>query len=214
MSIASIASVTAFIDWNSQIHASKPPRHADERQIAAHTLDYVARTIGRVLNSQSSATRYDVTLRLYHGWHKGFEVTDRKKAIINSTSDYELSYMSRKPNVLIRPIVQFGDALIFARNIRLHQRLSCHLPNTLRRASRGDSDFEEKMVDTAIASDVVYEAFSDRSRWLIVFGEDDDLVPPIFVAESIRTNSDGRIILVRTRGGTPFLNLDNLWISP
>ncbi len=67
---------------------------------------------------------------------------------------------------------------------------------------------------TAIASDLVDLAHSERDRWLLLFADDDDLVPPVFVAEGVRRRTDGRVILVRTRLDTPFLKLENLRIQP
>lgn len=213
MPLSPIITVTAFVDWNSQIHAARLPE-LGENEIAKRTLDYVARAIGRVLSSIDSQSKFDVTLRIYHGWHKGFEPTPRRKAMIAVAAGADFSALSCKRNVLLRNIVEYGDRLISAFQERTHHKLGCQLANTLRRSERSIDALEEKMVDTAIASDVVDTAHRDRQRWIVVVGDDDDLVPPVYVAEAVRNNNAGRVILIRTRPETPFLKLDKLHVRP
>ncbi len=66
------------------------------------------------------------------------------------------------------------------------------------------------MVDTALAADIVDVAHRERDRWILVFGEDDDLVPPVLVAEGIRAGDGGAIVLVRQRPEGTFLKLQGL----
>jgi hypothetical protein len=67
-------------------------------------------------------------------------------------------------------------------------------------------EIEEKMVDTAIASEFVDLAHREPERWLMLVGEDDDLVPPTYVAEGIRGGQEEKYCLSGT-GTTPhFLN--------
>ena len=54
--------VTAFVDWNSQIHAANP-RVSDPRPIAEQTLEHVGRAIGRALGGIEPSARFDVSLR-------------------------------------------------------------------------------------------------------------------------------------------------------
>lgn len=210
---ARITQVTALIDWNSQIYAAKLPRECEPAKLSLRTLEYVGKTIGKVLNRIDPNARYDVNLRLYHGWYKGFQETDRRKAITSIAAGADFITLSKWPNVIIRPELAFGDNLISAAALRLHKHLGCHLPNTLRNSLNVD-DEEEKMVDTAIASDLVDLAHAERQRWLMLLGEDDDLVPPVFVAEGVRGGSGGRIILVRSRPETQFLKLTDLRFFP
>ncbi len=204
--------VMALVDWNSQIHAARSGR-APEVELGKRTLDYVGRTIGRTLDRVRADARFDVTLRLYHGWHKGFEVTARRRAMTTVIADTDFTALSCKRNVSIRDTVQFGDRLNSALNSRIHTRLNCHLPNTLRNELGLGGDVEEKMVDTAIASDIVDIAHREPSNWILVLGEDDDLVPPLFVAEPMVTAHNGNILLVRGRSGEPFLKLEDIWCA-
>lgn len=204
--------VVAFIDWNSQIHAAKPG-DVDERRLASYTLTHVAKKIGKVLYDYSSDFRFDVTLRVYHGWLKGFTVTDRRKALALAVSEADFAGISERPSVSIRPDVQYGDTLMSTLQCRINVKVNCHLPNTLRKSLRREGEFEEKMVDTAIASDIVDLAHREPRNWIVILGEDDDLIPPALVAESSLMPGVGKILLVRARSGERFFNLDGIWIQ-
>lgn len=209
-----ITPVTALIDWNSQVHAAAPSSEGGPYELCSKTLAHVGQIIGRVLNDLEPARRYDVTLRLYHGWYTGFQPTDRRKAMVNLFASADFPALSARPNVIIRPDLQFGDQLTSARSSRFHAHLACHLPNTRRRDANDKTKYEEKMIDTSIAGEVVDLAHREPDRWLIVVGEDDDLVPPVFIAEGIRGTTGGRVLLVRKRPETQFLKLDELSIRP
>jgi len=209
-----IIPVTAFVDWNSQIHAAAPKKEADPIEVCDATLRYLGKAIGRVLNEVDSSRRYDVTLRVYHGWYKGFEPSARRKAMVQVFAGTDFPALSNKANVVIRPELYFGDFLASALPRRLHARLNIHLPNTLRRDPNDKTEIEEKMVDSAIASEVVDLAHREPDRWLVVVGDDDDLVPPIFVAEGARPAEGGKVLLLRTRSETPFLKLDGVSVKP
>lgn len=204
--------VVALVDWNSQIHAARPGI-GSEIELAKRTLDYVGRVIGRALSQTRLDTRFDVSLRLYHGWHKGFEATARRRAMTTVIAETDFVALSCKGNVSIRDNVQFGDQLNSASSTRFHTRLNCHLPNTLRNVSGPGGEVEEKMVDTAIASDIVDIAHREPSNWILVLGEDDDLVPPLLVAEPMVAAHNGNILLVRRRSGEPFLKLQDIWCA-
>lgn len=207
-----VVNVTAFIDWNSQIHAARPGRNVSEAVIAQRTLEYVGQILGNHLSKQDATARFSVTLRLYHGWHKGFQVMPRRKAIRTVVAGADFGLLSTKATVTIRPNIEYGDLLISGQQTRLHPMLGCHLANTLRATIEDPNVHEEKMVDTAIAADLVDLSFRDPERWLIVVGEDDDLVPPIIVAEGTRSKNDGKIFLLRKRPVTNFLKLEGLCV--
>ncbi len=66
--------VTAFVDWNTQIHNARVD-DADPRTKAKRTLQRTVQVIGRALSRHASDS-FQVVLRLYHGWHKGWEPTE------------------------------------------------------------------------------------------------------------------------------------------
>ena len=104
----------------------------------------------------------------------------------------------------------YGDTLLDACERRLIGHKGVHLGNTLRRTPFTD-EFREKMVDTALAADLLSLARTANGEWLLVVAEDDDHVPPVFVAERWLESSSSRVLLVRKRTSVAqFLNLDGL----
>tara|TARA_B100000678_G_scaffold81498_5_gene67796 strand:- start:3044 stop:3673 length:630 start_codon:yes stop_codon:yes gene_type:complete len=205
-----VQKVRVFVDWNSQIHAAPVPTDTDETSKAERTLAFVVRKVEASLNAMNATCRYNVALRIYHGWRKGFEATLRRKAIVRATQFADLDGMLRTHNVSIMQTIELGDDLAFASDDRRHSRLGCHLPNTLRNSITQPNLEEEKLVDTAIASDVVAFATREPSELLIVVGEDDDLVAPILTAEYLRSPIDAPVRLLRNRRSKPFYILDGL----
>jgi hypothetical protein len=84
------------------------------------------------------------------------------------------------------------------------------LPNTYGPDARRTRGMSEKMVDTAMASDVVDLAHREVDRWILILGEDDDLVPAVLTAEATRVGCEGRVLLLRRRIEGPFLRLEGL----
>ena len=205
-----VTRVVAFVDWNAQIHICGLNGKSDPIQTARAVLERTARRIARCLSATDQRARFSVSLRLYHGWHRGFEPSANKKAIKTVLAGTDFGSLSTVPNVTFLQNVEYGDCLLGALPQRLHERLAIHLPNTLRTQDRVDI---EKMVDTALATDVVFTAASEPRDWIVVVAEDDDLVPPIFTAESFLHPKGARILLVhsRRRSGT-FLKLDLLTV--
>jgi hypothetical protein len=200
---------TAFVDWNSQIHNASPPS-STPFAVAERTLTYVGRTLSRTLAIVDPSRRFEVSLRIYHGWHKGFEPTERRKALLTAAARMDFSSLSICSNVVIRADIAFGDRLISGLDSRLHRKLNIHLPDTLRERQRKDDKFEEKMVDTAIAVDVVDLAHREPDQWLVILAEDDDLVPPTLAAESIINGRQGKVLLLRKRTAGPCLRLEGV----
>jgi hypothetical protein len=74
--------------------------------------------------------------------------------------------------------VEFGDRLTLALDRRLHPRLGIHLPNTVRRRFETDL-FQEKMVDTALAADVVATAHREAADWILVSAQPTAFLRPV-----------------------------------
>ena len=205
--------VEALIDWNSQFHlAGKRDHDPNSAQLARIVLKFVCRRISKCLVKFDPNGRFEVHLRAYHGWHQGYEPTPRRKAAIvaqvgdpNDPNDNGLLGYSPRREVIFRSFA-FGDKLLYALDSRLHARLDCHLPGTLRRVG---NKLEEKMVDTALASDLVYLALSEQDSWLIVVGEDSDLVPALYVAEAA-TSGTSRQVFFLAHGNVGVVNVEGL----
>jgi hypothetical protein len=203
--------VTALIDWNSQIFLSKSEKSASPLQTAKLTFDRTTKRIANCLSTFSPQQNFQVSLRLYHGWHKGFEPSINRKAIKQAIAETDFSVLSHKPRVIFAENVGFGDCLLTALPTRLHDHLSIHLPDTLR--DRGAHGVEEKMVDTALAADLIVSAYQYPEEWLLVAAEDDDLIPPIFAAEAILKHKGSRILLMCDRKRTKkYLKLEGILV--
>ena len=200
--------VTAFVDWNAQLH-NAGARDGNPLSRAKHTLEKTARAIGRSL-ARHATDRFYVVLRLYHGWHKGWEPSENFRAMLKTVSETDFSGLAQTPNVVCSPDVQYGQTLLAALDERTHAQPPIHLPNTLRQQSRNLSA-TEKMVDTALAADLLEWARRRPTEWALVLSEDDDVVPPIFTAEAwIRPHGGRAFILRASRPRAGFLKLDGL----
>lgn len=190
--------VMVLIDWNSQLHVCSTAFMEDEYSKIRCTWKKIKKRLNSTFFKNSK--RFDVSFRIYYGWRKGFEDQPsyrNMKTFLNSDSFYA---DMGEPNVVFRAGEHFGDKLLAAEETRLYIAKDCHLPDTLRR--REDGNVEEKMVDTALASDCVFLAFDEPDMWLIIMGEDDDLIPPVCTAEHVqkRNGGEGRVFLMRDRG--------------
>lgn len=212
MAAIPIISVMAFVDWRAQMHNAKVDAEADVNEQASRTLSSVSRILTRALLKMDSTARFKVTLRLYHGWTKGFQPTVNRTAISAVIAGMDFSLLSTSPNVVISDDVGFGDVLLNALPERLRGG-RVHLPGTLRDDEEGR--LREKMVDTALASDLLTSAVTYPKEWSVVLAEDDDIVPPLFVAEAWKSGGEGKVILVRKRtlGKQNLLNLDGLLLK-
>jgi len=201
--------VTCFIDWNSQLILSgvDPQQHPVEAAGAA--IKQTTKRISNCLAKVNGSANFQVVLRLYHGWRKGYEPSANLRALRKVLAETDFSTLSDKPSVVYSTNIGFGDCLISALPKRMHQREGIHLPNTLR--DRGAQGHEEKMVDTALASDLIVTAFRDPDEWILLVAEDDDLIPPLFTAESIVSpHSAKALLLSKRKRGKKFLLLDGL----
>ena len=202
--------VTAFVDWTAQMHNANAVGISKPHARAERTLQKVARIIDTVLTSRAPSVRFRVALRLYHGWHKGFEATENRRAMIELIGETDFLRLSRSPNVRFSPEVRYGDQLLAALPQRARARHPIHLPDTWRQQEQ-DSSRTEKMVDTALAADLLDRARNDPHEWALVLSEDDDVVPPVFTAEAWMRPCGGCVLIVRTRRSRrTFLRLDGV----
>ena len=206
----SLIPVTAFVDWNTQIRNLGTGEAVQPHARVRRALRRTVRVIGRVLAERNPSARFRVGLRVYHGWHKGFEPTENRKAMVAVVAETDFADLSPSPHVNISPDVRYGDELLAALPERCHVRPAIHLPATLHRPDR-NSEWAEKMVDTALAADLLALARDEPREWALILSEDDDVVPPVFTAEAWMKPHGGRTLIVRTRRSSrTFLKLDGL----
>lgn len=201
-------SVTAFIDWNSQIiNAGQQTEPRKPRQALA-TAEYVSAMIAAKLREFTEADIFDVTMRLYHGWYGGLTETENFSAI--KTVIRERLIPSRAGKAIFDWRQPFSHTLLGADEHRLHSRLRVHLPDSCRENLKGGQDRREKMVDTALVCDLLASARSEPQEVKVIMAEDDDPVPGIFVAEKWIKSHGGKILLIRKRESSAHLCLGGL----
>ena len=206
----SLIRVTAFVDWNTQIRSVDAAEVERPHVRAGRALRRTVRVIGKVLAERNPSARFRVGLRVYHGWRKGFEPTENRKAMAAVVAETDFADLSPNPNVNVSPDVRYGDDLLAALPARRHVRPAIHLPATLRCPGK-NSPWVEKMVDTALAADLLALARDEPRDWALVLSEDDDVAPPVFAAEAWMKPHGGRTFIVRTRRSSrTFLKLDGL----
>ena len=198
--------VTAFVDWMAQMHNTGALGDAPPEERAQRTLARTVWSVRRALSVEK--LRFRVSLRLYHGWHKGWEPTDALKAAVQAVGAADLPAASQD-RVDFSPTVHYSHTLLEALPERQHGRPSIHLPNTVRVQAMGQQP-TEKMVDTALAADLLAWARLSPAEWALVLAEDDDVIPPLFTAEAWIKPHGGRALLLRRRRAGPFLRLDGL----
>lgn len=195
-----------LIDWNSELHALRGNTSSESVDVARRVLKLVCRQIGKHLLQSAPDENFFLFLRAYHGWRRGFEPTPNRAALEAARvfdpyadEDGGLNEYSAHPRQVIVRELEFGDRLLGARDERLcGQRRDHHLPSTLQTDRAGI--LGEKMVDTALVSDLLYLAAEDDDSWLIVVGQDADLVPGILTAEGLLQGT-GRRVVYLARGG-------------
>lgn len=200
-----IIPLIAFVDWNNQIHKAK--RHKNDMPSVEFVLDKVFNIIKNNLKDFLNENKFEIVLRLYCGWHKGFEQTSRRKDLARISTE-EIFKLSSHRNIVVRNL-EYGDTAIGALERRKVKSTNSHFPATCR--DRGYHGIEEKMVDTALVSDLIYCAASlDEKSWLAVLGEDIDFIPGLYTAEKFIFSSTRKIAYLRSERD-PYLNCDDMY---
>jgi len=200
--------VDAFVDWRSQIANAGQRGKSDRNQKALETAQYVARTIAALLKKEGNADLYHVFVRIYHGWYRGLTPTDNFRGL-NEVLTNKLIPLSIE-NVAFDWSSPFGGTLLDALDHRKHPRLRIHLPDTLRADLENEGREREKMVDVALACDVLRSTRSDPRSWRIILAEDDDFIPVAFVSEKWAKDLGGKITILRTNPGNRHINLTGI----
>lgn len=203
--------VGLFVDWNSQVRAVPPSISSDPIERNRFAIKAVGKLVARELCRLDSSTFFRVRVRLYHGWTSGVTFTENRKAVARIPEYMTPDDIFPSARVVCLSELEFGDRLIDALPERESAGLGIHLPNTLRRQD-GRSPPREKMVDTALGADLLSWARSEPTSLAIVLASDDDLVPPVFVAEAWMRPYGGAVKLVQPASVRPnrFLRLEGL----
>ncbi|WP_257544984.1 hypothetical protein [Sphingopyxis sp. DBS4] len=206
-----IRRVGLFVDWNSQIKSTPKELIGNPVEQCRHALRATGKKAAKLLCELENDTLFRVRIRLYHGWTSGVTQTTNRLAFRGIDEMHSPDELFPSSRVMAWSDVEFGDRLIDALPERETGRLRIHLPNTLRKQN-GDAHPVEKMVDTALAADMLAWARQEPSSIMLIFSPDDDMVPPAYVAESWMKPYGGSLHLVRppARAESKFLSLEGL----
>ena len=212
-----IITANAFIDWDSARRVVQPPWKNGAQDVSLRErTKYVEACFNelqvrtaRALEACDLNFPVKVALsRVYHGWHRGKTPTDDRKAweqartLVRAFTTKKLSYL---------PDISFGDAMLCG-------GLRMPLLDTLR--SRDDGHDQQKMVDTSLVADLLCYCRNESSNFrkgkppmsmAIIVGNDDDLLPGSFAAES--WGLPVRVLRINRAGESRFLKLDRLVYS-
>ena len=199
-----ITTVTAFVDWKSQVHVLRLADHVEQDWFLSKLFERLFKRIVKSLEKTLGDGYYKVELRLYHGWYKGFEEQAIRKAVRSFVVGPEFARITQSDQAVVSN-VSYGDTLLSGCASRVHTRLGIHLPNTLRNGKTSNKPPYEKMVDTALAVDLMAWASQFESQGYLVcdssvaviLGEDDDLWPPVLAAEQMWLKWGGLAFVVQ-----------------
>lgn len=197
--------VHVLVDWNSELLAHKSPEDRDGPEVARRVFKLLCRHVGKMLYEVAGSEAFFLYFRVYCGWRVQSKPTRRRESLEaarvynpSNAQDRGLAEYSPRTSQVVRAL-EFGDRLLGARDVRLcGSRLDHHLPSTFQK--NRDDVWGEKMVDTALVADLLHLAFETDRSWLVVVGQDADLVPGILTAEGLLYGTDRRTIFF-ARGG-------------
>ena len=136
------------------------------------------------LKESAGGWKFEVRLRLYAGWHSGKTPTPYHRGITRVMGAYASRTRSyHAGQVAFRGGdggIRLGDTLACVPG-RLARKHGVHLLDTLRHR---DGRAEEKMVDTALAVDLLGLAHRKAADRYVVVSDDDDMLPGILAAEA------------------------------
>jgi hypothetical protein len=193
-----ILNVRAFIDWDSARRILKYEVRQGRNSLCLRSMMEVQTYISELLFEHDKTANYRVHCRVYHGWHRGKTKTEDYKEFEKVSNGKELS--RRLGNCAFAPEIEFGNVLLCGGK-------RSQLFDTLRRRSDADED-EQKMVDTALVSDLLMSAKNERDAIHIVIGDDDDLIPGVITAE--RLGATVFLARVKREHDNYFVNVNDL----
>lgn len=200
-----------FVDWNTQILAAPAEFEDDPVGKCRFALLRVGKLATKYLRDTYPQDLFRVRIRLYHGWTAGTTQTPNRRAFAKVPEAMRPDDIFPSSRILAASEIEFGDRLIDALPIREQRGSRIHLPNTFRR-QHSDREPTEKMVDTALATDLLSWARTEPDSVALVFSGDDDMVPPVFTAEAWMSPYGGTVRLHRPigRGDSRYLALEGL----
>ena len=180
--------VIGFVDWNTAIIASGALNTGGRvERVAETSLRHTEEILSDYLAGSPARSIFRIQLRLYAGWWAGKTPTDYYRGI----AILRLKYAGRQREYRRankRVVFQAGDE-----GIQLSDRLACvngrltrkervHFLDTVRLMNGRQ---REKMVDTALVTDLVGLVHRKEADRYVVISDDDDVLAGLIYSESL-----------------------------
>lgn len=168
MSKFSLVRAGVFVDWHNAESNARKLFVTHHHRHFQNVIFRIQEAVAKILKKRDSTVKYRATLRLYHGWHHADRPTESRVRF--ETLNQTESFGRTIGLVSFAPEIKFGN------------ELACDTPrNPLFNTSRAQG---QKMVDTAVACDLLYMLRTGLTDVGIIVSDDDDFVPAIFTAEA------------------------------
>ena len=182
---ASVCKVIGFVDWNTAIIASGASRTgARVERAAEEALKHTEKILSDYLAGSPARSIFRIQLRLYAGWWTGKTPTDYHRGIAGLRRKYASRQRVYNQRVMFqggKEGIQLSDRLACV-NRRLARKERVHFLDTVRSM---DGTQREKMVDTALVTDLVGLVHSRKANRYVVVSDDDDVLAGLIYSESL-----------------------------
>ena len=175
-----IRKVTVFVDWDTARRVVPHDIRRGRQGFEARAIELLQNAVSNFLNNKYDKAAFRVHFRLYHGWFSGKTPTEDRKKIEKVGDDGTQRTIG---SVSFSPGFSYSDQLLCGGS-------RSKLYDTLR---TWDGEDFQKMVDTALVSDLLHFINGRYGDVAIVIGDDDDLLPGILTAEA--WGADGLFLL-------------------
>lgn len=163
-----------FVDWDTACRIVSIDFHRGREGIEIRAVTALQTRLATLLTRLFPGATLRTTMRIYHGWHRGKTKTAERNAFDRLVPAE--AFARRIGSISFAPEVYLVDQLLCGgpRSVLL---------DTLRRREP-DQEEEQKMVDTAIVSDLLHFVRTNSGEVAIVVGDDDDLLPGVITASA------------------------------
>lgn len=191
-----VTRVTAFVDWDTARRVVQHDYHKGRSNLDERALFALQDKLAQILVKFCPASDYRILMRLYHGWYSGKTKSVERRQIEELIAEQRLSRVINRCS--FPSDFEFGDHLLCGGS-------RCVLYDTLRTR---DGVVVQKMVDTALVSDLLTFVRCNRNDIALVVGDDDDLLPGVFTADAW----GGKVLVARMgrEGDNPHLETKGL----
>lgn len=201
--LVSLRHAIVFLDWDTARRITPNPLlPASDIRRAAREIEQVFEALRKIvaahLTGIDSKSAFRVRWRLYHGWYNGTTKTSDFRAVETFLAD---------AGTIVIDKVSFGSDITMATSLLAGgPRMPLYDSVRERTEKDGRRTIRQKMVDTGLICDLLYSSRSSRDDIHLIYGDDDDLLPGVFMAEAW----GAQIHMYRPDAGSRHLNTRNL----